>query len=310
MASTIPTLRDDLCLPFQIEGVDVRGQIVKLGSVVDEVLTKHEYPHEVSVLIGEMLALATMLGTALKFEGRISLQTKSDGPVSMAVADFFSPDTVRAYARFDESALKGALEKIEGDRPSVAELCGKGHFALIIDQGSDTEQYQGIVPLEGDTISECAQIYFQQSEQLATSVKTAVSKIMSGQDDGADEKWRAGALMIQHTPKPKEQRAPEEEAPSEIWNRVNILLSTVEDHELLDPTLPPEEVLYRLYHEDGVRVYEAHDLKAGCSCDEGRVTTMLQGFSDTERADMAKAGKIEVRCEFCNHLYVVEEAKL
>ncbi len=303
-------MRDEHCLPFQIEGADVRGQIVKLGSVVDEVLTKHEYPHEVSILIGEMLTLATMLGTALKFQGRISLQTKSDGPVSMAVADFFSPDTVRAYARFDEAALAKALQGVEGDRPSVSELCGKGHFALIIDQGDDTEQYQGIVPLEGGTISECAQTYFQQSEQLATSVKASVSKIMNGQDDGAEESWRAGAIMIQHTPRPKEKRAPEEEAPSEIWNRVNILLETVEDHELLDPTLPPEEVLYRLYHEDGVRVYDAHDLKAGCSCDEERVTTMLKGFSETERSDMANDGGIEVRCEFCNHLYLVEETKL
>lgn len=310
MASSIPKFRDDLCLPFQIEGADVRGQIVKLGAVVDEVLTKHEYPHEVSVLLGEMLALATMLGTALKFKGRISLQTKSDGPISMVVADFFSPDIVRAYARFDEDALEKALEGAKQDRPSVTELCGKGHFALIIDQGADTEQYQGIVPLEGDTISECAQTYFQQSEQLATSVKAAVSKIMASQEGGADERWRAGAIMIQHTPKPKEQRAPEEEAPSEIWNRVNVLLETVEDHELLDPTLSSEEVLYRLYHEEGVRVYDAHDVKAGCSCDEERVTAMLKGFSDGERSDMASEGKIEVRCEFCNELYVVEETKL
>lgn len=294
-------LSDDVCLPFQIERADVRGQIVRLGASVDEVLSKHDYPHIVSNLVGEMLAFAVMFGTSLKFEGKLSLQIKSDGPISMIVADFFSPDTVRAYAQYDEEKVNELMDAEA--LPTIENALGKGHFALVIDQGADTDRYQGFVPLEGASLGECLQSYFMQSEQLATSVCASVARSVVATDEGANESWRAGAIMIQHLAKPKEQRVSGEEDPKEIWNRVNILLETTEDHELLDPMLSSQQLLFRLYHEDGVRVFEERPVRAGCSCDADRVLSVLKGFEEEERREMAEDGNINVRCEFCNAAY-------
>lgn len=187
-ATATPETTNDMCLPFEVEGADVRGQAVRLHLSVDEVLNKHDYPGPVSVLVGEMLCLAVMLGSSLKFEGRLSLQTKSDGPVSMLVADFFSPGSVRAYARFDHDRVMKAKEYSSGKKLSVNELLGKGQFTMVIDQGADTEIYQGIVALEGSNISECAETYFKQSEQIATSIRVAVSEVFGAQG----QSWSAG----------------------------------------------------------------------------------------------------------------------
>jgi molecular chaperone Hsp33 len=304
------SIADDLCIPFQIENADVRGQIVRLGPAIDEVLSKHDYPLLVSNLVGELLALAVMFGTSLKFEGKLSLQIKGDGPISMVVADFFSPDTIRAYAQYK----KDDVQKLEQDRSAqdvpLREMIGKGHFALVIDQGPDTEQYQGFVPLEGNSVGECVQGYFAQSEQIATSVRASVAKSIVANENGSDESWRAGAIMVQHLPQSKAQPLSGEEDPKEIWNRVNILLNTTEDHELLDPTLSSQQLLFRLYHEDGVRVFDERHVQAGCSCDRERVLAVLKGFEPTERNDLIVDGSVDVTCEFCNATYDFKEAEL
>ncbi|TNE36913.1 MAG: Hsp33 family molecular chaperone [Alphaproteobacteria bacterium] len=292
---------DNICLPFQIENADVRGQIVRLGDTVDEVLTKHDYPRPVSQLVGELLAFVVMFGTSLKLEGKLSLQVSGDGPVSMIVADFFTPDTVRAYAQYNETDV-AALQAAEGEH-TLADWVGKGSLALIIDQGPETDRYQGFVPLEGANLGDCIQTYFLQSEQLATSVCAAVAQVIVPQENGARETWRAGAIMLQHLPQPSRQKIAGEEDPKEIWNRVNILLATTEPHELLDPMLSPEQLLFRLFHEDGVRVFEARGFQAGCSCDAGRVLSVLKRFDEAERQEMLKDGQINVRCEFCNATY-------
>jgi len=297
------TSHDDLCLPFQIEDADVRGQIVRLGPAVDEVLSKHDYPPAVSVLVGELLALVVMFGTSLKFDGKLSLQTKSDGPVSMVVADFIAPNTVRAYAQFDGKALKGSIAGKLQQEIALGDLVGEGHFAMIIDQGPDTERYQGIVPLRGATIGECVQTYFLQSEQIATSIKASVAQTIQATPDGSKESWRAGAIMIQHLPKPKEDRGSKDEDPAEIWNRVNILLETAEDHELLDPTLTSEQLLCRLYHEDGVRIFDPRRVRAGCSCRRQSVLAVIERFSQVEKEEIAEDGIISASCEFCNTTY-------
>lgn len=294
---------DDLCLPFQIEDADVRGQIVRLGPAVDEVLRKHDYPPAVSALVGELLALVVMFGISLKFDGKLSLQTKSDGPVSMMVADFIAPSTVRAYAQFDDQALAGAIGDRQVQDISLSDLVGEGHFAMNIDQGPDTERYQGIVSLKGETIGDCVQAYFLQSEQIATSIKASVAKTIQATPDGAKESWRAGAIMIQHLPQPKEDRSADVEPPAEIWNRVNILLGTVEVHELLDPTLTSEQLLFRLYHEDGVRIFDPREVRSGCSCQRQSLLTVLQRFTQQERDEIAEGGVISASCEFCNTTY-------
>lgn len=289
----------DNCLPFEIEGADVRGQAVRLHETIDQVLKQHNYPAPVSVFVGEILSLAVMLGVSLKFEGRLSLQTKSDGPISMVVADFFSPGTVRAYARYDETKVNVAVQTADGNRLTVPELLGNGQFTMVIDQGANTELYQGIVALEGATIAECAEAYFQQSEQIATSFKVAVSEVFTG----AGQSWSAGAIMIQHLPKPGEGKKERGDTPAEIWNRVNILMATTQDHELTDPSLTSERLLYRLFHEDGVRAFEAIDVAPGCTCGEEKVKGVLDGFDQAERDDMVLGGKIAVTCEFCNSTY-------
>ncbi|TNE56782.1 MAG: Hsp33 family molecular chaperone [Alphaproteobacteria bacterium] len=292
---------DNICLPFQIENADVRGQIVRLGDTVDEVLTKHDYPLPVSQFVGELLTFVVMFGTSLKFEGKLSLQVSGDGPVSMIVADFFTPDKLRAYAQYDKA--KVATLEAEGGDLTFTDWVGKGSLALIIDQGPETDRYQGFVPLEGNNLGDCLQTYFQQSEQLATSVCAAVAQVIVPQDEGAKESWRAGAIMLQHLPQPNRQKVAGEEDPKEIWNRVNILLSTTEPHELLDPMLSPEQLLFRLFHEDGVRVFDARHFQAGCSCDAGRVLSVLRRFDEEDQRDMLQDGKINVRCEFCNAAY-------
>ena len=294
-------IQHDICLPFEVEGADVRGQTVRLQGAINEVLKKHAYPGPVSVLVGEMLSLAVMLGASLKFEGRLSLQTRSDGPVSMLVADFFTPGTVRAYARFDEDKVEEALGANLGAKLSVNGLLGAGQFSLVIDQGPDTDPYQGIVALEGDNISECAETYFKQSEQIASSIKVAVSEVFGAEG----QSWSSGGIMIQHLPKPGEGKVERPESPAEIWNRISILQATTEDHELTDPSLAAADLLYRLFHEDGVRVFEPREIVAGCTCSNEKVENVLKGFDPKELSDMVKDdGLIDVTCEFCNATYV------
>lgn len=296
----------DRCLPFEIDGADVRGQAVRLHRSIDQVLKQHEYPAAVSIFVGEILSVAVMLGVSLKFKGRLSLQTKSDGPVSMVVADFFAPGMVRAYARFDEAKVAEAVEAAQGNRLTVPELLGKGQFMMVIDQGADTEIYQGIVALEGDSITRCAETYFLQSEQIATSVKVAVSEVFTGEG----QSWTAGAIMIQHLPKAGEGKKEREDTPAEIWNRINILMGTAKDHELTDPSLSSEELLYRLFNEDGVRAFEGTDVEPGCTCGEEKVRGVLDGFGAAERDHMVVDGKIAVTCEFCNSTYDFDPGEL
>ncbi len=290
-----------MCLPFQIEGVDVKGYLTRLGSSCDEILGRHDYPQSVSVLLGELLSIAVMIGCSLKFEGKLSLQIKSDGPLSMLVADFFTPGTIRGYAHFDENLLEIDIQSKTDT--GVEHLLGQGHMALVIDQGPETERYQGFVPLEGNNISELAQTYFRQSEQLPTSIKSVVAESFERVEQSVPHhSWRTGGIMLQHVPKPGAGKK-EREDPVEQWAHAKILLDTVEDHELLDSTLTAESLLYRLYHEDGVRVFEHREIRAGCNCSRARVSTMLKGFPPTDLEGMAEEGLISVRCEFCGEQY-------
>jgi molecular chaperone Hsp33 len=307
---------DDRVVPFAVEELDARGRVVRLGPLVDSILERHAYPVPVSRLVGEVVALAILLGTSLKFEGRFQLQTRTDGVVDMLVVDFEAPDRVRAYARFDKERLDAA-----GPDPSPAGLLGRGHLALTIDQGADMSRYQGIVTLEGQSIEEAAHQYFRQSEQIPTRVRLAVGETLGVRADGAGHSWRAGGLIVQFLPtSPERQRladldpgdAPEgiampEFQEDEAWVEARSLVETIEDHELLDPTLTSERLLYRLFHERGVRVFEAQPVVERCRCTRERIVTMLNQFSQDERASMVgDDGRIGITCEFCSTHYHVE----
>lgn len=297
----------DIVLPFQIERSDIKGQIVNLGPSIDQVLKKHDYPDAVARLLGELLLSAVLTGSSLKFDGRLSLQTKSDGAISMLVADYFAPDTVRGYAQFDQEALDAVLS--QNPTPAFRDLTGSGHFVVVIDQGPDTERYQGVVALEGERISDCVETYFAQSEQLATVFRLAVGELLeSAAEDG--KIWRGGGIMLQHLPKAIEGKKEREDTPEEIWDRARILLATAEDHELLDPTLSSEELLFRLYHEDGARVFDKRPVKAGCTCSRDRVLGALATLSAEELEASFEDNTIEVVCEFCNSQYIIERGDL
>jgi molecular chaperone Hsp33 len=299
---------DDTVLPFEVSALDLRGRLTRLGSTLDDILTKHDYPTPVGKLLGEAIVLATLLGTSLKFDGRFILQTQTDGPVSFLVVDFQSPDRLRAYARFDAARLKSGQDS--------GSLLGKGHLAMTIDQGADMSRYQGLVALDGGGLEEAAHEYFLRSEQIPTRVRLAVGEEWRG-DGGPKHRWRAGGMLVQFLPKAPERARQADLHPGDApvgtvvhtvaeddaWVEGRSLISTVEDVELIDPDLSSERLLYRLFHERGVRVFAPLSLKARCSCSREAVSDMLKSFAPQDRADMVKDDKVVVTCEFCSSVY-------
>lgn len=310
---------DDRVLPFQVEALGVRGRVVRLGPVAGDILSRHDYPESVARLLGEALGLTAMLGAALKFDGKFILQTKTDGPVDMIVVDFEAPGDMRAYAHYDAEKI-AALGTDGLQRPQ--KLLGNGHLAMTVDQGADMERYQGIVALDGISLNEAAHGYFRQSEQIPTAVRLAVAPVFNQGDGGARSGWRVGGVMVQHLPEdggarvpdlppgdlPEGIELPDDDSEDDRWNRARILMNTVEDHELLDTDLPPEQLLYRLYHEDGVRVFKSQPIQRNCRCSRERIETMLRQFSDDDREYMVKDDHIVVTCEFCNLDYKFDPA--
>ncbi|MGA8699399.1 MAG: Hsp33 family molecular chaperone [Xanthobacteraceae bacterium] len=309
------TSLDDTILPFAVKALDLRGRIVRLGAVVDTILTGHDYPIPVAKLLGEAIVLTVMLGSALKIDGRFILQTQSDGPVRMLVVDFTAPNNVRACARFDAARVAAAIAKGEA---APGQLLGCGHLAMTIDQGPDMSRYQGLVPLEGGDLEQAAHEYFSRSEQIPTRVRLAVAEEFRAGEGGPRRHWRAGGILLQFLPNSPERArradldpgdAPAGTAPhvlpeDEAWVEGRSLVATVTDIELLDPELSSERLAYRLFHERGVRVFRATPVAALCSCSRHGVENMLLSFSPQDRADMVEDGRITVTCEFCSSTYV------
>ncbi|MEZ0220674.1 Hsp33 family molecular chaperone [Tardiphaga sp. 1201_B9_N1_1] len=305
--SSVPV--DDAVLPFEVAPLDLRGRLTRLGPALDELLAKHDYPAPVAKLLGEAIVLTTLLGSSLKFDGRFILQTQTDGPVSLMIVDFRAPDKMRAYARFDAERLLPGL--------GTAALLGKGHLAMTVDQGADMSRYQGLVALDGGTLEDAAHEYFLRSEQIPTKVRLAVGEEWrSGEEGGPTHRWRAGGMLLQFLPKAPERvqrdlhagdapegakvdAVPEDDA----WVEGQSLIGTVEDVELIDPDLSGERLLYRLFHERGVRVFASSPLRAECSCSRDAVSGMLKSFEPQDRADMVKDDKVVVTCEFCSSVY-------
>jgi molecular chaperone Hsp33 len=309
------TAIDDTIVPFQVEALELRGRIVRFGAAIDTILSHHRYPAPVTKLLGEAIVLTVLLGSTLKFEGRFILQTQSDGPVRMLVIDYTTPDKIRACARFDAERVAAA---IAARRTGAGDLLGLGHLAMTIDQGPDTARYQGIVALEGNDLECAAHEYFLRSEQIPTRVRLAVAEELRAGPEGARHRWRAGGLLLQFLPKsPERARRPdlhpgdvpegitlETPAEDDAWIEARSLVSTIEDVELLDPDLSAEQLLYRLFHERGIRVFRSKNLRADCSCSRERVERMLRSFPQNDREQMVENGRITVTCEFCNASYV------
>jgi molecular chaperone Hsp33 len=296
-------VRDDAVVPFAVEPLDVRGRVVRLGATIDHILAKHGYPTPVARLVGEACVLTVLLATSLKIEGRFQLQTRGDGAIGMLVVDFDTPDRLRALARFDADKL--------GARLRACDLLGTGHLAVTVEQSDGTSRYQGIVSLQGQGLEDAARQYFDQSAQIPTRVRLAVAENVTG----AGVQWRAGGVMTQFLPRSPERRYRADLDPGDApggltmatppaddaWIEAEALLATIEDHELVDPALSSERLLYRLFHEQGVTVFPAQDVRDACRCSNERIEAMLRRFTPLERRDMTgDDGLIGVTCEFCS----------
>ena len=295
------TVVDDIVLPFAVEALSSRGRLVRLGPAVDQLLKRHDYPEPVSKLVAEAVTLAALLGSTLKLEGRFQLQTKTDGPVSMVLVDFDAPSNFRALARFDRARVAGA----EGS----ADLLGRGHMAFTVDPGGEMTRYQGVIALEGQGFERAAHHYFERSEQIPTLVRLAVGETVAARSRA----WRAGGLIVQHLPDSPQRRADFHpgDAPEgtelhrveedDAWVEAQARAATTESHELIDPTLSAERLLFRLFNERGVRVFDSAGLVAVCRCSAEGVDAMLRSFPPEEVKHMiGDDGMIGVTCEFCS----------
>jgi molecular chaperone Hsp33 len=320
---------DNIMCPFQIESSSLRGRMVRMGDVLDDILSAHDYPNPVSHLVGEVAALTLLLSSMLKYDGIFTLQIQSDGPVSMLVADVTSAGAVRACASFDDERVEASSKQVRALRSKetaqnhLAQLLGKGHLAFTVDQGPNTERYQGIVELKGSSLIDCVQHYFKQSEQITTGIKLAVGKRPG--KDGKDEVWRAGGIMVQHMPEDGGKNADkyadkddefgmfetDDDAvlgnqDEDDWRRCMVLMDSAKEDELLDPDLHSNILLFRLFNEDGVRVYESTSVHHECRCDEQRVQNVLKTMDEEDLDYMAKDGTIDMCCEFCSKTYVFD----
>ncbi|MBP2548158.1 molecular chaperone Hsp33 [Neorhizobium galegae] len=304
---------DDRVIPFQVEGLDVRGRAVQLGPLLNTILGRHDYPAPVARLLAEAIVLTALIGTSLKFEGRFTVQTKGNGPVDLLVADFSSPESMRAYARFDEEALADA---VKAGRVSPPELLGEGFLAFTIDQGHGMTPYQGIVPLDGSSLEEIAGVYFRQSEQIPTKVRLGVAELIDRDEAGKPRhNWRAGGVLAQFLPQAPERMRQQDlhggdgdereldHVSDDAWTEASTLVQTVDTDELTDPLVGIERLLFRLFHERGVRIFEPQAVLDRCSCSRDKIKGVLAGFTAEEITASIEEGEIAVTCEFCSTTY-------
>lgn len=285
----------DFVLPFQVGDSAVRGRIARLSGSVDEILSRHAFPHGVSTLLGEAVTLVALMGAALKFDGKLIFQAQGNGPASMIVADYAAGGALRGTGKINDDV---------GDATGAA-LIGDGHIVMTIDQGPDMERYQGVTPLDGARLEEAAVAYFMQSEQIPTAIRLAVGRLSA---PGEPDQWRAGGVMAQFVPSEGGARERGSEVlmsadDQESWDRAVAFIQSTEDDELLDPAITTETVLYRLFHEDGVRIFDRQPLRAECNCNAGKIEAVLGQYDAADLADMVEDGAITVTCEFCRRRY-------
>ncbi len=289
-SSVAPGIAADGIHPFRIEGLPVRGRLVRLSTTLDRVLSRHDYPAPVAELLAEAMVLAVMLANAIKFDGVFILETRGDGPVRLIVVDVTSEGTLRATAQIDPDRLEAVLGEGGVAQAPVPRLIGAGQLLFTVDQGPETERYQGIVELDGATLADCAHNYFRQSEQIETGIMLVV-------DVTGSAGRHAGGLMVQRMP--ADDGAQPGDSDDDAWRRSLMLMSSATRDELLGPALAPRDLLFRLFHEDGVWVYDPFPLRFSCRCSRERVEAMLQALSRDEVETMKQNGRIEVVCEFC-----------
>lgn len=302
----MPNNNFDNCVSFHIDNGAFRGRLVRLDSVINTILEKHKYPLPVSAVLAESSALAVLLASALKYDGLFTLQIQGNGPVPLVVIDVTSDGKVRACARFDEERLKKSqhLRKTDDQIEPAPHFLGEGFLAFTVDQGPDTELYQGIVDLQGKTLSECALRYFKQSEQIDTDLKLFFHT--PGQE-GKD--WYAAGIMIQKIPEIG-GKIKENEEISESWDEAKIFMESLKDDEVFNAGLTSENILTRLFHTHSLAVTESKAYRFGCRCSREKLRDTLASFKPEEIDAMCENGKISATCHFCSENYVYDRAEL
>ena len=312
---------DDTILPFQLDRADIRGRVARLDHCLGEILAQHAYPPEIESLVAEAVLLTALIGQTIKLRWKLSLQIRGDGPARLIATDYFAPEgegapaRIRAWASFDESRISAGSEPFS--------LVGKGYFAILIDQGKGTMPYSGMTPIVGSSLADCAATYFAQSEQLPTRFALSFGRSSM---PGQGETWRAGGIMLQHIPKASPLKRDGEasgqeglwaaadllaEAEAENWNRTGHLLESVEEFELIGPTITPTKMLYRLFHQEKPRIFDPQDVQFGCTCSAERVMQSLSIYSDKDIATMTtENGLVTADCQFCGAHYEFDPATL
>ncbi len=278
--------RDDAIQPFNLGRLHLGGRLVRLGPALDRILSQHDYPEAISRMLGELITMTVVLGAGLKFEGRMTAETRGDGPVHLLVADYTSAGDVRAYAGFDR-------QRLESGTPSLSGLLGKGVLVMTVDQGAKSDIYQSVVELDGLDLADCMRGFFRQSDQIDTALEVAVKR-----QAGC---WRSGAIALQRIAElgPGDEPITMAER-QDAWNTTMVLMSSVTAGELTDPFLTSRDLLYRLFHDIGVRVHEPRDVRFACSCSHTRALAMLRRLPDDSIDEYVVDGEIEVVCKFCN----------
>ncbi|MEQ9039800.1 MAG: Hsp33 family molecular chaperone HslO [Silicimonas sp.] len=311
---------DDTVLPFQLDRTDTRGRVARLDGVLQQVLAQHNYPPAIEALVAEAALLTALIGQTIKLRWKLSLQVRGDGPARLIATDYYGPTEegaparIRAYASYDRDRLDPA--------GNAFQQIGKGYFAILIDQGRDMTPYQGITPIAGGSLAACAETYFAQSEQLPTRFALSFGQ---SQSPGEALHWRAGGVMLQQMPEasPFASGGGSGEGglleaddildgdAAEDWNHVNVLLDTAEDIELIGPSVQPSELLVRLFHEDGPRVFDAQPVTFGCTCSADRVRQSLSIYSAKDIGHMTTdEGIVTADCQFCGAHYEFDPSTL
>ena len=312
---------DDTVLPFQLDRCDIRGRVARLDGVLDRILSQHHYPAPVEQLVAEAAVLTALIGQTMKLRWRFSIQVRGEGAVRMIATDYYAPAEpgaparIRAYAMFD-------AEAVDAQAPAFDQI-GVGYFSIIIDQGTGMVPYQGITPISGGSLQACAETYFAQSEQLPTRFQLSCARLAEASAAG---QWRAGGVMVQHMPKASPHAKGDGASgpdgllaaqdmldgdDAENWSRANLLLDTVETSELIGPSVQPTDLLVRLFHEEGPRVYDPQPVGFGCSCAAHKVRDSLAIYSADDIAEMVTdAGVVTADCQFCGAHYEFDPASL
>jgi molecular chaperone Hsp33 len=287
----------DLVQPFKLESSGFHGRLVRLGPAIDAIIGQHSYPAPVATLLAESVALSAALAAALKYDGVFTFQISGAGPVRYLVSDVTSAGVIRAYA-----GVRGDLPKpCEPKTAPIPQLIGDGYLALTVDQAGKKDRYQGIVDLVGATLTDCVHHYFRQSDQFAAAVRVHADRVSGGG-------WRAGALMLQMSP--ESAKSDEQEALADSWPRVLALLGSCANRELTDSAVSVHDLLYRLFHEEGVRVFETTSVKFDCRCSDEKVKRVLGSLSDHALEDLIVDEKVVVTCEFCSRSRVFDREQL